>query len=113
MFPELEGASGAGGGGTTDKIFPPERVLMGRNLHTEARFLSTGPEPGGDLSGDWAVGFVCEGWWERGEGGREERRKGGKKRERKRRRGGCWGGGRRERGQEGGGQWSAEGAEAA
>lgn len=49
VFPELEGASGAGG--TTDKIFPPERVLMGRNLHTEARFLSTGPEPGGDLSG--------------------------------------------------------------
>ena len=37
---------GRGGGGTTDKIFPPERVLMGRNLHTEARFLSTGPEPG-------------------------------------------------------------------
>ena len=65
-------------GGTTDKILPRERVLMGRNLHTEAGFLSTGPEPGSDLSDDWAVGFWCqgggrgerEGWrmWEEGEG---------------------------------------------
>lgn len=86
----------------TDKILPRERVLMGRNLHTEAGFLSTGPEPGSDLSDDWAVGFLCEGGG-RGEregerkGGRgrgEEGRKGGKKRERKRRRGGCGGGGR-------------------
>lgn len=74
MFPELEGASGTGGGHDEDKIFPPERVLMGRNLHTEARFLSSRARAGGDLSGDWAVGFV-------------RRVVGGERREREERRG--------------------------
>ena len=82
--------------------------------------MSTGPEPGSDLSDDWAVGFWCQGGG-RGEregerkGGRgrgEERRKGGKKRERKRRRGGCPGGGRgggcgrREKGERAGARWA-------
>ena len=97
---------------TTDKILPPERVLMGRNLHTEAGFLSTGPEPGSDLSDDWAVGFLCGGWWEGGEGEREEggggERRGG--REERRGRGGgedageeC---GRREKGKKAGARWA-------
>lgn len=106
----------------TDKILPRERVLMGRNLHTEAGFLSTGPEPGSDLSDDWAVGFLCEGG---GRGEREGERKGGRGRGEEGRKGGKRGrgrgggedageeggeedvgGGRREKGERAGARWA-------